>query len=130
MASTPRKTTPGPKPDFQVVEHSLHCQTVEGEIVLDLRLPIGKLELLMDMGELEMEDKKIPRWLLDNVMAAEDKATLEGMRDGGKAYAILMRYAAAASERLGASLGESQGSTDSSESTEQPSEPTSEPATA
>ena len=129
MASTPRKN-PGPKPDHYVVEHNLHSQTDEGEIVLDLRLPIAKLELLMDMQELDLDDKKIPRWLLDNVMHPDDKAKLEGMRDGGRAYAILMRYAAAAGERLGASLGESQGSTDSSESTAQPSAPTFAPATA
>lgn len=129
MASTPKKN-PGPKPDYLVVEHNLHCQTGEGEIVLDLRLPIAKLELLMDMENLDIEDKKIPRWLLDNVMSEEDKATLEGMKDGGRAYAILMRYASAAGERLGASLGESQGSTDASESTEQPSQPTSDASTA
>lgn len=129
MASTPRRKNPGPKPEYLVVEHSLHSQTDEGEIVLDLRLPIVKLELLMEMKQLDIEDQKIPRWLLDNVMSVDDKATLEGMKDGGRAYAILMRYASAAGERLGASLGESQGSTDSSESTDQPSEPTSEAAT-
>lgn len=124
MASTPKKN-PGPKPEYLVVEHSLHCQTDEGEVVLDLRLPIAKLELLMDMQELEIDDQKIPRWLLDNVVNDDDKASLEGMRDGGRAYAILMHYANAAGERLGASLGESQGSTGASEDTVQPSEPTS-----
>lgn len=129
MASTPKRKNPGPKPEYQIVEHSLHAQTDEGEVVLDLRLPIAKLELLMDMQQLDVEDKKIPRWLLDNVMNDDDKATLEGMRDGGKAYAILMRYASAAGERLGASLGESPGSTDASEDTVQPSEPTSDAST-
>jgi hypothetical protein len=61
MASTPKKN-PGPKPEYQVVEHSLHCQTDEGEIILDLRLPIAKLEKMMEIEDLDIDDKKMPRW--------------------------------------------------------------------
>lgn len=128
MASTPRKN-PGPKPDHVVIEHNLHSQTDEGELVLDLRLPVDRLELLMDMEDLDLPDKKIPRWLRENVLSDDDRAKIEGLKDGARGYAILMRYAQEVGLRLGASLGESQGSTDASESTEQPSEPTSGSAT-
>lgn len=135
MPTTNKRTrTPGPKPDYLVVEHNLHAQTPEGEIVLDLRIPIKTLETFMTLEEKiandEIADKDMPRWLLDNVCSDEDRATLEGMKDGAKAYAILMRYSSEVGKRLGAGLGESVGSTGSSESTEQPSEPTSDTATA
>jgi hypothetical protein len=133
MTSTPKPKTSGQKPDYAVIGHNLYAQSDEGEIVLDLRIPIKTLETFMTLEDKlksdEIADKDMPRWLLDNVCSDEDRATLEGMKDGAKAYAILMRYSAEVGKRLGAGLGESVGSTDSSESTEQPSEPTSDTGT-
>lgn len=128
--ATRKKPQTGPKPAYQVVEdHILFCQTAEGEIRLDLRVPIKGLELFMELDGGEVEDKKIPRFLLDNIVQPEEKERLESMRDGAKVFEILMTYANKVSERLGAGLGESQGSTDSSASTEPNSEPTSDDST-
>jgi hypothetical protein len=122
------KTTPepGPKPDYVVVENHLKCQTDEGEISIDMRIPLGKLELFMDMEEIPAQ--KIPRYMLDNILHPEDSQKLENMLDGAKAYAIVLEFSQRVGERLGASVGESKRSTGTSESTEKPSDTTSEPS--
>ena len=126
--AVPSGPTPGKKPEFLVVEHSLKCQTEEGEISVDLRLPIPKLEQFMTAQDLE--PMAIPRFILDKVLPSDMSERLLSMPDGAQAYKIVMRWSQEVGARLGASLGESPSSTDSSESTEQPSEPTSAPATA
>lgn len=126
--SAPSGPTPGKKPEFLVVEHSLKCQTEEGEISVDLRLPIPKLEQFMTAQDLE--PMAIPRFILDKVLPSNLSERLLNLQDGAQAYKIVMRWSQEVGARLGASLGESPSSTDSSESTEQPSEPTSAPATA
>jgi len=130
VAAPPAPTgpTPGKKPEFLVVEHSLKCQTEEGEISVDLRLPVPQLEKFMTAQDLE--PMKIPRFVLDELLPEPVSQRLISLADGAQAYKILMRWAQEVGARLGASLGESGSSTDSSESTEQPSEPTSAPATA
>lgn len=120
--------TPGPKPDFLVVENALKCQTDEGEKSLDLRIPIERLELFMDMEDLEA--KAIPKFIRDHVLWPEDRDTILEMRDGAKALQILMKYAEEIGKRMGASMGESAGSTPSSEDTVEPSDTTSAPASA
>lgn len=131
MASTPKKTNPGPKPDHAVVGDHFISQTSEGEIKLDLRLPIKTLEKMMTLEELtggdepELQDRDLPRFLLDNVLHPEDREKIEGMRDGIKGYQILMKYLSVVTDRLGAGLGESSGSTGASADTVPPSEPTS-----
>jgi hypothetical protein len=118
--------TPGPKPKFQVVEHTLKCQTYDGEVSLDLRLPFEKLER---MSELEsVEPQKIPRMVLDEFLRPEEREVVANLTDGAEVFAILLQYANAVGERLGASLGESKRSSDSSGSTDQPSDSTSETA--
>lgn len=124
MTVAKKTPEPGPKPDYLVVEDHLKCQTAEGEISLDLRIPIERLELFMDMESIE--EKKIPLYLRESILWPEDRATIEKMRDGAKAFAILMRYATEIGERMGVSLGESSPSTASSESTEGPSDTTSD----
>jgi hypothetical protein len=130
--ATPRKTPektapePGTKPEYFVIEDHLKCQTNEGEISIDLRIPLKRLELLMDMDEIEQ--KKIPRHLLDNILNPADKATIEGMRDGAKAFKILIKVTEVLGERMGADLGESTGSTESSANTVEPSATTSDTA--
>ncbi|WIB25429.1 hypothetical protein [Curtobacterium sp. MCSS17_015] len=126
--AVPSGPTPGKKPEFLVVENSLKCQTEEGEISLDLRLPIPQLEKFMTAQELE--PMKIPRFVLDELLPEPTSQRLLSLADGAQAYKIVMRWAQEVGARLGASLGESPSSTDSSESTGQPSEPTSAPATA
>jgi hypothetical protein len=129
MATRNTTPAPGPKPLDQVVEHSLHSQTDDGEIVLDLRVPIDQLELMMETLDGDgLEPQKIPRFLLDRILPKEDAEKLRALKDGARAYQILMGWSQQVGKRMGASLGESQSSTDSSESTEQPSGTTSEPA--
>ena len=128
MAAPKIKPEPGPKPEFLVVEHSLHAQTEEGEIVLDLRLPIPKLELFMKADE--MEPMAVPRFLLDELLDPADSQRLQTLKDGAKGFQIVMKWAEAVGAKLGASLGESVSSTDSSESTEEPSGMTSGPGSA
>jgi len=123
MATTKKPApTPGPKPDFYVVENHLKCQTDEGEKSIDLRIPFDRIEMLMDMDEGTIEDKKMPRYVLDNILWPEDKATLEGMRDGTKVVQIIMEVATRIGDRMGATMGESLGSHELSEPTEQPSD--------
>lgn len=124
MTTTKSKPEPGPKPDYLVVEDHLKCQTGEGEISIDLRIPLTRLEQFMDMEGLD--EKKMPLYLRENILWPEDREKLEAMRDGAKAFAILMEFANKIAERMGASLGESSPSTPSSESTDGPSATTSD----
>lgn len=115
--------TPGPKPDFAIVEKHLKCQTDEGEVSIDLRIPLERLELFMDMESLEPKD--IPKYVRDRILWPEDKDKLLEMRDGAKALEILMQVAKSIGERVGASVGESSGSHEPSEPIAQPSDSTS-----
>jgi hypothetical protein len=117
--------TPGPKPDFLVVDDHLKCQTSEGEISIDLRIPLKRLELFIDLPQLGIEQQHMPRYLLDNIIWPEDKDKIENMRDGATAFKILTKVAQTMGERMGADMGESQGSTGSSEDTVEPSDTTS-----
>jgi len=127
--TAPKRTTPepGPKPDFLIVEDHLKCQTAEGEISIDLRIPLTRLELFMDMEG--VDEKKMPLYLREHILWEEDRKKLEGMRDGAKAFQILMEFAKRVGERMGASLGESSPSTSSSDDTEGRSATTSDTTT-
>jgi hypothetical protein len=118
--------TPGPKPDFLIVEDHLKCQTSEGEISIDLRIPLERIELFMDMPDLDIEQKRYPRYVIDNILWPEDKATIVGMRDGAKAMTIVLKFAELLGARMGADMGESGGSTELSENTVEPSATTSD----
>lgn len=122
------KREPGPKPDFFVVEDHLKCQTQEGEISLDLRVPLERLERFMELED--MPEKDLPRYIRTEIMWPEDASAVMALRDGTKSLEILMKWAEALGERMGASMGESQGSTASSGGTVEPSPATSESATA
>jgi hypothetical protein len=117
--------TPGPKPDFLVVDDHLKCQTGEGEISIDLRIPLKRLELFMQMDDSGIDQSLMPRYILDNILWPEDKEQLENLRDGAKAFQILISVSRAIGERMGADMGESQGSTGTSEDTVEPSDTTS-----
>jgi hypothetical protein len=106
-----------------VVEDHLKCQTNEGEVSLDLRIPIKRIESFMDIAD--VEDKDSLRFLLDRILWPEDKDTLENMRDGAVVIKILARYSEELGNRMGADMGESKGSTNSSGSTVEPSATTS-----
>ena len=124
MTTAKAKPQAGPKPDFLVVEDHLKCQTSEGEKSIDLRIPLERLELFMDMEGID--EKKMPLYLRERILWPEDRKTLEEMRDGAKAFQILMKFAEEVGKRMGASLGESSPSTPSSESTDGPSATTSD----
>lgn len=126
--STKTKPEPGPKPEFLVVENHLKCQTEEGEISLDLRIPIERLEKFMDMDEIE--EKQLPKYLREQILWPEDKEKIVNMRDGAKAFGMLMRYAEEVGKRMGADLGESSPSTPSSEGTGGQSDSTSDATSA
>lgn len=126
--ATKNKPEPGPKPDFLVVENHLKCQTEEGEISLDLRIPIERLEKFMAMDELDQ--KTIPKYLRDEILWPEDREQIVNMRDGAKAFALLMKFADEVGKRMGASLGESSPSTPSSEGTGGLSDSTSDTSSA
>jgi len=120
--TAPKKTTakaavkttaqPGPKPDFQVVEETLKCQTkLDGEVSLSLVLPFAKVKKMIaieDVPEAEVID-----FIFDEVMPEEEAKKVLGLQDGVDAFRIAMQYTKALGERLGASLGESEGSSDS-----------------
>ncbi|PPF64538.1 hypothetical protein C5E11_03865 [Clavibacter michiganensis] len=116
---------PGPKPDYLVVEDHLKCQTREGEISIDLRIPLKRLELFMDMDG-NVDQAHMPRYLIDKILWPEDAEKLDNMRDGSKALVIVMKVAEQLGDRMGAEMGESKPSTPSSESTEGPSATTSD----
>lgn len=118
------KPEPGPKPDFLVVEDHLKCQTSEGEISLDLRVPIERLEKFMDMDEID--EKALPKYLREEILWPEDRDKIVAMRDGARAFVILMRYAEELGNRMGAGLGESSPSTPSSDGIGGPSDSTSD----
>jgi hypothetical protein len=123
MSTAKRTPEPGPKPKFQLVEHSLKCQTGDGEISLDTRISFERLELFMDMEG--VEETKLPRFLLNEILSVEDRDTILALSDGVETFACLMEYAKSIGVRLKASMGESSGSSDSDETTEEPSGSTS-----
>ncbi|MGL3804721.1 hypothetical protein ACSYDW_01350 [Paeniglutamicibacter sp. R2-26] len=97
------KAEPGPKPAVLVVENTLKCQTSEGEISLDLRIPLGAIRKLMKIED--QDDDVIMDFLLDEVIPADVVRQLENMKDGAEAIGLVMTYSEALGERLGASLG-------------------------
>lgn len=99
---------PGPKPDFLVVEDSLKCQTRNGEISLSLVIPFGAIESMIELEE--QEPKKIPSFLMNEVVPPEDAKKLRALSDGIEVFGILMRFAEEIGKRLGAGLGESESS--------------------
>lgn len=123
MSNQTSTQEPGPKPKFLIVEHSLKCQTGEGEKSLDLRIPFDRIEKFMEMDG--VEEQKLPRFLLNEILSEEDKTTVLGLKDGVETFAILMEYAKSIAERMDASMGESSGSSDSDATTEEPSATTS-----
>ena len=106
---------------------AVDLQTSEGEISVDLRIPLERIELFMEMGE-DVEQRKIPRYMLDNILWPEDKAVLEGMRDGAKVFEILIKFSEYLGGRMGADMGEFKGSTEQSEDSVEPSATTSDTA--
>ncbi|CAD5999229.1 hypothetical protein [Agreia sp. COWG] len=118
---------PGPKPDYLVVEDHLKCQTNEGEISIDLRIPLKRIELFMEMDG-NVEQQHMPRYIIDKILWPEDAEQLDNMRDGAKALTIVMKVSEQLGQRMGAEMGESKPSTPSSESTDGPSATTSDTA--
>jgi hypothetical protein len=126
IMTTAKKPTPGPKPEFFVIEDHLKVQTGEGEISIDLRIPFERIEMLMDLDDGKIEDKKMPRYVLDNIMWPEDREKLLKLRDGTKVVSVIMKVATLLGDRMGATMGEFSGSPSPSEPTAQPSDSTSD----
>lgn len=109
-APAPVKTSaaPGPKPDYQVVETNLHCKTLDGEVVLSLLVPYKKVKLILTMDDIA--EAEVIDFVLDQLMAPEDAAKLQDLRDGTETMKIAMRFMEAVGERLGMSVEKSGGS--------------------
>jgi hypothetical protein len=106
-----KKPTPGPKPEFAIVEHTLKCQTPEGEVSLDLRIPLDSFDKLTQLED--MDEKESLPFIRNEVMPADVSKTITELRDGALAMKLIMKWIEAVGERFGASLGELGGSSDS-----------------
>ena len=102
------KKAGGPKPKFVVVEHVLKCQTSEGEVSLDLRLPLDAFEKLSNLEGMNEKDS-LP-YIRNEIMPADVRDPIMGLRDGVESMDLIMKWIEAVGERFGASLGELGGS--------------------
>lgn len=111
--ATPRRAAakpknPGEKPKFAVVEHSLKCQTSEGEVSLDLRIPLDRFE---KMTELEgMSEKDSLPFIRNEIMPDDVREPIMGLRDGAESMVLIMKWIEAVGVRFDASMGELGGS--------------------
>ncbi|WP_315913579.1 hypothetical protein [Arthrobacter sp. lap29] len=101
----------GAKPKFAVVEHSLKCQTSEGEVSLDLRLPLEKFEKLSELED--MTEKESLPYIRNEIMHADVRDPIMALRDGAESMELIMQWIEAVGERFGASLGKLGGSSGS-----------------
>lgn len=112
-APTPKRSaakpkTAGLKPKFAVVEHALKCQTSEGEVSLDLRIPLDRFE---KMTELEgMSEKDSLPYIRNEIMPDDVRDPIMGLRDGAESMVLIMKWIEAVGVRFDASLGELGGS--------------------
>ena len=99
----------GPKPDFQVVEDTLKCQTkLDGEVSISLVLPYAAVKKMM--GIEDVPEAEIMDFVIEEIMPESESAKVLGLQDGVDTFRITTEYTKAIGERLGASLGESEGS--------------------
>lgn len=119
--TTSRKATPGPKPEFLMIDDVLHYQAPKAkiEIAVDCDPPFTILETILDDESLvdEAAQFKMLLTLLD------DKVNLEKIQKLrlSEFMALSMRVVAEIQKLMGVSLGESDGSSENSEaSTETP----------
>lgn len=113
-AKTAVKTTgqPGPKPDFQVVEDTLKCQTkLDGEVSISLVLPYAAVKKMMDIDD--VPEAEVVDFVIEQIMPPAESQKILSLQDGVDTFRIAMQYTKALGERLGASLGESESSSDS-----------------
>ncbi|MET4094565.1 hypothetical protein [Arthrobacter sp. UYCu712] len=98
---------PGPKPKSIVVENTLKCQTVDGEISLSLLVPYPKLKLLLTLEDDNIEEAEMVDYILENILSEADAATLNGLSDGTETFIFAIEWMTALGERLGSSVGKS-----------------------
>lgn len=101
----------GPKPTYAVVENALKCQSWDGEISLDLRIPLGNFEKLTLLES--MEESESLKYITTEIMPADVSKQIYGLRDSAEALKFTMKWIEAVGERFGASLGELDGSSTS-----------------
>jgi|GEM_PF-6431178 len=105
-AAKPRAA--GTKPRFAVVEHALKCQTSEGEVSLDLRIPLDRFE---KMTELEgMDERASLPFIRNEIMPADVRDPIMGLRDGAESMELILKWIEAVGARFDASMGELGGS--------------------
>lgn len=102
----------GPKPDFQVIEDTLKCQTkLDGEVSVSLVLPFDKVKMMIDIEDIP--EAEVIDFILEKIMPEKESKKLLALQDGVDTFRIAMQYTKAIGERLGVSLGESESSSDS-----------------
>lgn len=109
--SAAEKREGGPKPTYAVVENALKCQSWDGEISLDLRIPLGNFEKLTLLES--MEESESLKYITSEIMPADVSKEIYGLRDSAEALKFTMKWIEAVGERFGASLGELDGSSTS-----------------
>ncbi|NVM97829.1 hypothetical protein [Arthrobacter sp. SDTb3-6] len=105
-AAKPRAA--GTKPRFAVVEHALKCQTSEGEVSLDLRIPLDSFEKLAGLEGMS-ERESLP-FIRKEIMPADVRDPIMGLRDGAESMELILKWIEAVGERFDASMGELGGS--------------------
>lgn len=105
-AAKPKVT--GTKPRFAVVENALKCQSGEGEVSLDLRVPLSAIKRMQKLDD--MPDEESLDYIIDEIMPADVNQAINGLRDGAEAMVFTMKWMEAVGERFGASMGELDGS--------------------
>ncbi|SEE26681.1 hypothetical protein SAMN04489740_1002 [Arthrobacter alpinus] len=106
--ATAKPKSAGAKPKFVVVEHALKCQTSEGEVSLDLRLPLAAFEKLSALEGMS-ENESLP-FIRNEIMPADVSGPIMALRDGVESMDLIMKWIEAVGERFGASLGKLDGS--------------------
>lgn len=110
---TPRRAAakpknPGEKPKFAVIEHTLKCQTSEGEVSLDLRIPLDRFEKMTELDGMSEKDS-LP-FIRTEIMPDDVREPIMGLRDGAESMVLIMKWIEAVGVRFDASLGELDGS--------------------
>lgn len=111
--ATPKRAAAKPKnagikPKFAIVEHTLKCQTTEGEVSLDLRIPLESFEKLTELEGMNEKDS-LP-YIRNEIMPDDVRGPIMGLRDGAESMVLIMKWIEAVGTRFDASLGELGGS--------------------
>lgn len=111
MATQKKKPEPGVKPEFQVVEDKLYCQSDAGEIVLLLDIPFKYLRKIRGA---EANDDELEQ-MMTILSLLGDKQAIERLESLGtfKVMRIVARYFSEFGKLQESAMGEFSGSQNS-----------------